>query len=98
MKTFHIHIRGQIQGMGFRPYVLRLGLKGWVNNASDGVHVEFNASGEDAENFYDALILRAPVLSKIVSHEMKETLPRRFCHFQILPSEDQIKADLINFM
>lgn len=99
MATFHIHIRGQIQGVGFRPYVFRLaeqfGLKGWVNNASDGVHVEFNAGWEDAKKFYDTLIQSAPTLSKIISHEIKEVSPQSFHHFEILPSEDHLKADLL---
>ncbi|MCB0586912.1 MAG: acylphosphatase, partial [Phaeodactylibacter sp.] len=36
MPTYHIHIEGQVQGVGFRPYVYRMarehGLKGWVSN------------------------------------------------------------------
>ncbi len=45
MNTWHIHLNGQVQGVGFRPYVFILqpqkktGLSGYVNNASDGVHV-----------------------------------------------------------
>ena len=45
--TWHIHIEGLVQGVGFRPFVYRLAkefeINGWVNNGSDGVHVEFNA-------------------------------------------------------
>lgn len=46
-----IHVEGIVQGVGFRPFVFRLaskhGLNGWVNNASDGVHIL--AEGEVAQ-------------------------------------------------
>ena len=39
-----IHIRGIVQGVGFRPFVYdlaqRLQLKGWVRNTSAGVDIE----------------------------------------------------------
>jgi len=54
MKTWHIHIEGQVQGVGFRPFVYVLAkefeLKGWVNNSIDGVHIEINASEKTANN------------------------------------------------
>jgi hypothetical protein len=41
MNTWCIHIEGQVQGVGFRPYVDLLtkstGLSGWVRNGSGGV-------------------------------------------------------------
>ncbi len=46
----HYIVKGRVQGVGFRWYVLReasgLGLKGWVRNTSDG-HVEALAAGPD---------------------------------------------------
>ena len=48
MDTIHLEIRGQVQGVGFRWYIVekakRLGLAGWVKNRSDG-SVELAASG-----------------------------------------------------
>ncbi|MBP8240031.1 MAG: acylphosphatase [Saprospiraceae bacterium] len=47
LQTYHVHLQGQVQGVGFRPFVYQLatryGLCGWVNNTLDGVHIEFNA-------------------------------------------------------
>ena len=42
--TYHINIKGQVQGVGFRPFIYRLAqkmnLNGWVKNTADGVHIE----------------------------------------------------------
>ena len=45
-----IHVKGIVQGVGFRPFVYRMAKKylinGWVLNATDGVHI--HAEGESA--------------------------------------------------
>ena len=64
IRTWHIHIKGQVQGVGFRPFIFQLAkkfdLKGWVNNTSDGVYIEFNADEVDAKKFYDEVVTNAP--------------------------------------
>ena len=49
-QALHLHIQGQVQGVGFRPFVYRLALemelKGWVNNGVDGVHIEVDGAVE----------------------------------------------------
>jgi acylphosphatase len=48
MHCVHLVIRGRVQGVGFRYFVVRraatLGLGGWVRNRQDGV-VEVQAEG-----------------------------------------------------
>ena len=48
MESIHLEICGQVQGVGFRWYIVekakRLGLAGWVRNRSDGC-VELAAAG-----------------------------------------------------
>ena len=60
MNTWHIHIRGIVQGVGFRPLVYKLamdaGIKGWVKNDLDGVRIMINGTGEVAEQFYQAIV------------------------------------------
>ncbi|MCB0556584.1 MAG: carbamoyltransferase HypF [Phaeodactylibacter sp.] len=99
MPTHHIHIEGQVQGVGFRPYVYRLarqhGLNGWVSNTTDGVHVEFNASREIAKQFYKALIRQAPAMSIITHHRIAEIPNKTFDDFEIVDSEVGGEAKLL---
>lgn len=49
MDSIHLEIRGRVQGVGFRWFVVdkarELRLKGWVRNKPDG-NVEIAAAGE----------------------------------------------------
>lgn len=99
MHTFHIHIRGQVQGVGFRPYVFRLAeqflLRGWVNNALDGVHIEFTTNQTIALDFYEKLLENAPVLSKITHSSMGIIENKFFDNFKIIHSDEGQKANLL---
>lgn len=88
MKTFHIHIQGQVQGVGFRPYVFRMAssflLRGVVCNADDGVHIEFNATETTAHDFYEKLLENAPILSKITHSAIEKIGDKYFENFKIV--------------
>jgi len=55
-ETYHIHLSGRVQGVGFRPLICRLAssmhINGRVSNTADGVHVFVNACQEQANLFY----------------------------------------------
>ncbi|MCP4120734.1 MAG: carbamoyltransferase HypF [Bacteroidetes bacterium] len=99
MATWHLHIQGQVQGVGFRPYVYLLareyGMNGWVNNTVDGVHVEFNSNKGMALVFTKDLIQRAPVLSRIILHDLYESKPKEFEAFEIIHSDSEGEANLL---
>ncbi len=99
MNTFHIHIKGRVQGVGFRPYVYKLAkefsINGWVNNSLDGVHIEFNATQVKAEKFCQALIKNAPALSLITHHHLSETESKDYKDFVIKHSNDQGEANVL---
>ncbi|HMQ47153.1 MAG TPA: carbamoyltransferase HypF [Saprospiraceae bacterium] len=99
MITWHIHIRGQVQGIGFRPFVFRMAneyeLFGWVNNGADGVHVNFNATPEKAGLFYKDLIAKAPHLARITGHSIERVVETFFDQFQIIESSPGGNRDLL---
>ncbi len=99
MKTYHIHIQGQVQGVGFRPFVYKLALnynlKGWVNNTVDGVHVEFNADAKTADRFYKEVCSEAPGLAIITSHTIENIAFKTFEKFEIVESGESGEANLL---
>lgn len=67
-----IRVRGQVQGVGFRPFIWQLarefGLRGRVWNDPEGVGIE--ASGEGLEAFVAAISARAPKLARVDAVEV----------------------------
>jgi acylphosphatase len=64
MDSIHLEIRGRVQGVGFRWYVVdtarKLRLAGWVKNKADG-NVELAAAGEmDALARLEAAVSAGP--------------------------------------
>ena len=86
LKRIGVRIEGQVQGVGFRWFVLReaerLGLHGWVRNATDG-SVEVRAEGAAAaiQSFAQRLA-QGPAAAHVtrVSQlpQSSEPLPARF--------------------
>ncbi|HYK46717.1 MAG TPA: acylphosphatase, partial [Parafilimonas sp.] len=98
--TFHLHIKGRVQGVGFRPHVYRSALKknvfGYVNNGADGVHVIFNHTCRtNAETFVEELLHRAPSRSIIQSYLLQEADEQNFNRFSICVGEDDAEPDLL---
>ncbi|QCN97184.1 carbamoyltransferase HypF (plasmid) [Azospirillum argentinense] len=76
MKRLRLRVRGQVQGVGFRPFLHglahRLALTGWVLN--DGAGVLAEVQGDAAERFLAALAEDAPPLARIDAIE-SEAIP-----------------------
>ena len=87
-----IHVKGIVQGVGFRPFVYRCAqlnlIRGWVLNAVDGVHIR--AQGE--EDLVDAFVLElvhdAPAAAHVAEVTMNEVPLEDFDGFEIRFSED----------
>ena len=98
LKTYKIVITGQVQGVGFRPYVYTLAkkfnLKGTVSNNEEGVVIYATALKADIDKFYKTLIEHPPEVSKINSHYIKEMDAQDFENFQIIPSKTNSKLNL----
>ncbi len=77
-------VRGQVQGVGFRPFVFTLAeefsLTGFVRNSPRGVVIEIQGLSEDLEAFAQSLVPRLPPLARVTALE-RESLPP-------LPDED----------
>lgn len=99
MNTFHIHINGLVQGVGFRPFVCRMAkefdVKGFVSNANDGVHIEFNASLNIAEVFYKKIINHPPPNAIITHHHFEKINSKIFPDFSIRQSIKENKPDIL---
>ncbi|GAB2834413.1 carbamoyltransferase HypF [Ferruginibacter profundus] len=99
MHTYHIHIKGIVQGVGFRPYVCRVAeqfhINGFVSNACDGVHIECNALPETVKAFYQQVISDPPANAVITAHHLEEIPVKIFCSFAIRQSIHDTKPDLL---
>ena len=86
-----ILVRGIVQGVGFRPYILSLArkrdLRGTVLNNETGVLIDVEGEEDQIERFIADLPMNPPPLSNVESLTRTDNLPiRSFRDFQILPS------------
>lgn len=98
--TWHIHIQGIVQGVGFRPFVYQLAqqhqLTGWVYNGNDGVHIEIQASRPALTLFVDKLLAQAPERAHIMAHSVTElSAPSVNTDFRIVESREQAAPQLL---
>jgi len=89
-KTFKIQIKGQVQGVGFRPFVFnlaqQLNINGTVSNDEEGVIIKINTSKEKANSFLATLLKNPPSVSIISSYQIEEIDQQNFNDFSIVPS------------
>lgn len=92
IQRVRVHIRGAVQGVGFRPFVYRLATKlelfGLVNNSPDGVTVEIEGPTERLRSFLSRLSREKPPRSFIESVEESWLDPSGHSEFVIGKSEN----------
>ncbi len=92
-------VQGQVQGLGFRPYVYRLartlGVLGYVRNSSQGVTIL--AQGKNAHRFLHQLRQAPPPLAAITSFRIASVRTRAYRTFSIRSSrtESGVGADVL---
>ena len=73
-----IRVSGQVQGVGFRPFVYRLahelGLAGWVRNDSEGVEIAVEGERPQVMRLIDRLKSEPPSLARVekVTHDLSQ--------------------------
>lgn len=91
-----IHIRGIVQGVGFRPFVYglatKLSLTGWVRNTSAGVDIEVDGLSVNLARFLDALGAQAPPLARIDEIVVNRRPANGFSQFEIVQSAGDAQA------
>lgn len=90
-RACEIRVRGQVQGVGFRPFVWqlarRIGLTGHVLNDAEGVFILAIGAAQDLSDFETALRRDAPPLAQV------DLVKARPCDMpQPLPSSFEIAA------
>jgi hydrogenase maturation protein HypF len=85
-----IHVKGVVQGVGFRPFVHRLalrhGLVGWVRNEAGEVRIRVQGGASEVEGFLRALPSEGPPLARIDSLETQAVGLEPLHEFQVAPS------------
>lgn len=102
MVSVWIHIRGIVQGVGFRPFIHKLvrehGLNGYIKNTSSGVELELDGGRAELERFVGLLPERAPKLALIEEIEtVYSDAPKGFRDFEIrLSKTEDVRDTLIS--
>ncbi|MBI4277293.1 MAG: carbamoyltransferase HypF [Armatimonadetes bacterium] len=85
--ALRVHVRGVVQGVGFRPFVYRTarrhGLAGWVRNAPSGVEIYLEGPGDALAAFLDDLRGTPPPAARIVSVQTVPVPPEGAAGFTI---------------
>lgn len=86
-----LRFRGEVQGVGFRPYVYRVaglhGIGGFVANDRNGAVVEAEGTPEQLADFERDLLAQLPPLARVTELKRATLPPRDEAHFVIAHSD-----------
>ena len=89
-KTYKIKVSGQVQGVGFRPFVYCLSsefsLNGTVSNNEEGVIIYITGLEDSVQKFYKKLLQFPPSVSQIKNSTIIQVEFKDFTGFKIIPS------------
>jgi len=95
LKRYKYLIKGQVQGVGFRPFIyksaLYFKLAGFVKNDINGVEIEVEGRQADIELFEESLYSKLPPLARIDTVEKTEIKPIKEKNFTIIQSSIESK-------
>ncbi|ODA39845.1 [NiFe] hydrogenase metallocenter assembly protein HypF [Desulfosporosinus sp. BG] len=101
IKRYFIVVEGIVQGVGFRPFVYNLAnsldLKGYVNNNSEGVHIDVEGHEETISEFLQRIEHNPPPLARIEKISIREEIVLNYTIFEIKESQKTLdKITLIS--
>lgn len=93
-----IILSGQVQGVGFRPFIYRLAiahqLVGWIRNRLGIVEIQVQGQAQNLENFLVELFTKKPALAKPKLESNQQVELTKLDTFSILSSLDQGEAHI----
>ncbi len=91
MQQLEIKLQGQIQGVGFRPFIFQLAQQfqqlGYVANYAQGVVIVIQGQANQQQDFLNALQTQLPPFAEIHRLAISETPLTSFTDFQIIASQ-----------
>jgi hydrogenase maturation protein HypF len=91
LKQLTVKVEGQIQGVGFRPFIFKLAHQfqqlGYVANHTQGVEIVIQGQNHQQQAFLNALQSQLPPFADIHHLAINETPLSPFTDFQIIPSQ-----------
>ncbi len=91
MQQLEIKLQGQIQGVGFRPFIFQLAQQfqqlGYVANYAQGVVIVIQGQANQQQDFLNALQTQLPPFAEIHRLAISETPLSSFTNFQIIASQ-----------
>lgn len=95
-ERWQLDIIGLVQGVGFRPFILRLarqcGLTGWVTNNSQGVQVEIQGPPDALNSFAQRMQEETPPLARIEALQISRLRTQDETAFTIRGSDDHFES------
>ena len=92
VQALKLHVKGVVQGVGFRPFVYRLaqeyGITGWVLNATEGVFIHAEGPQQALDQFALSVVNRHPAAAVVDEMDLSEVPAEGFTTFSIRFSED----------
>ncbi|MCM1982135.1 carbamoyltransferase HypF [Lyngbya confervoides] len=91
LQRLHLIVQGQVQGVGFRPFVYRLaqelGLGGWICNSDRGVEIDVEGPRAALAHFLQRLEGEHPPQATLTQVQRQTLAPQGYHHFEIHPSQ-----------
>lgn len=92
IEAFHIHVRGVVQGVGFRPFVYKLAKKylinGWVLNNVEGVTIHAEGETKCLDEFVLEISEHHPSAAHVEEIELAEVPLEQYESFEIRFSDE----------